>query len=117
MRNRAAMASLIVLSLIALACLFGPLLTGHAYDKFYSDYVKVPAALASQPTEDRIGPALQRTVSRLRATIASETREGDAIRLVLTAPRAIDERSLAFFERSDLFHAAKVLERAEEGRR
>ncbi|PPD16334.1 MAG: peptide ABC transporter permease [Methylobacterium sp.] len=116
-RNRAAMASLILISLIALACLFGPLLTGHAYDRVYPDYVKVPASLESQPSEDRIAPGLQRTASRLRANIASETREGDAIRLVLTAPRAIDERSLAFFERSDLFHAAKVLERAEEGRR
>ncbi|HJW79879.1 MAG: ABC transporter permease, partial [Microvirga sp.] len=38
-RNRAAVASMAVLALIALACLVGPLATGHPYDRVYQDYV------------------------------------------------------------------------------
>jgi oligopeptide transport system permease protein len=40
-----------------------------------------------------------------------------AVRLVLEADRPLDTRLLAVFERSDMFEAARVLERAEDGRR
>lgn len=116
-RNRAAVLGAIVLALIALACLAGPELGGHAYDKVYSDYVRVPPSLSAQPSEDRIEPGLARVASRLRAQVADTARAGDLLRVTLEAPRAIDERSLAFFERSDLFGPARILERHDEGRR
>lgn len=115
-RNRAAMASLIVLGIITLACLLGPALTGHPYDRVYPDYVKVAASLTAHPTPDKINPAIERVASRLRAKPEYIRIEGETIRLKLVAPRAIDERSLAFFERSDLFHAAKILAREDEGK-
>ncbi|MGL5447248.1 MAG: ABC transporter permease subunit [Rhabdaerophilum sp.] len=114
--NRAAMASLFVLALITLACLFGPRLTGHSFDRVYPDYVKVPASLSAQPTPDLVDPALERIASRLRAKIESKTEIGDALTLTFSAPRAIDERSLAFFERSNLFGVARVIERRDEGK-
>lgn len=114
--NRAAMASLFLLFVITLACLFGPHLTGHAFDRVYPDYVKVPASLAAQPTPDRIDPALERIAARLRAKIDTKTESGDILTLTFSAPRAIDERSLAFFERSNLFGAARVIERRDEGK-
>jgi oligopeptide transport system permease protein len=44
---------------------------------------------------------------------------GDAVRLTLvsTSARPIDERNLAYFERSDLFGPAEIVERQDEGRR
>ena len=46
------------------------------------------------------------------------TVEGDTARVTLTSTgsRPIDERLLAYFERSDLFGPASVVERADEGR-
>jgi oligopeptide transport system permease protein len=117
LRNRAATASLGVLILLALACVFGPLLGGHAYDRVYPDYVRVPPSLEAQPAADLIAPAVARIASRLRANATDISRDGDTLKIVLEAPRAIDERALAFFERSDLFEAARVTARENDGRR
>jgi oligopeptide transport system permease protein len=116
-RNRAAVASMAVLALIGLACLFGPLATGHPYDRVYQDYVRVPASLSPHPQPEQIVPAAERIAARIRARAEDARIEGDALRLILVAPRAIDERLLAFFDRSDLFGPAQVLERADDGRR
>ncbi|HZY21328.1 MAG TPA: ABC transporter permease subunit [Beijerinckiaceae bacterium] len=116
-RNRAAVASMAVLALIALACLFGPLATGHPYDRVYQDYVRVPASVAPHPQPEEIVPAAERIAARIRARAEDARIEGDALRLILVAPRPIDERLLAFFDRSDLFGPAQVLDRADDGRR
>ena len=116
-RNRAATASLAVLILLAIACVFGPMLGGHAYDRVFPDYVRVRPSLEAQPTADLIAPAVERIASRLRARATDISRDGDTVKIVLEAPRAIDERSLAFFERSDLFEAARVLAREDDGKR
>ncbi|MBL8653814.1 MAG: ABC transporter permease, partial [Alphaproteobacteria bacterium] len=117
LRNRAATASLAMLILLAFACVFGPMLGGNAYDRVYPDYVRVPPSLQAQPTEDLIAPAVERIASRLRARATDISRVGDALKIVLEAPRAIDERSLAFFERSDLFEVARVMSREDGGKR
>jgi oligopeptide transport system permease protein len=116
-RNRAAVASMAVLALIALACLFGPLATGHPYDRVYQDYVRVPASVSPHPQPEQIVPAAERIAARIRARAEDARVEGDALRLILVAPRPIDERLLAFFDRSDLFGPAHVLDRADDGRR
>jgi oligopeptide transport system permease protein len=116
-RNRAATASLAMLIFLAFACVFGPTLVGNAYDRVYPDYVRVPPSLQAQPTADLITPAVERIASRLRARATDISRDGDTLKITLEAPRAIDERSLAFFERSDLFAAARVMSREDDGNR
>lgn len=115
--NRAARAAVLVLAVIVLACLVGPFLTGHRYDRVYPDYVRVPASLQAHPQADQVGPALERVGQRLRATIGDVRLADDRIAVTLTAPRPIDERALVIFERSDLFGPATVVSRADEGRR
>ncbi|MBF9233518.1 ABC transporter permease subunit [Microvirga alba] len=116
-RNKAALTSIIVLGFVALACIFGPLVTGHPFDKVYPDYVKVPASLESYPKPDQIEPNIERIGSRVRAKAENITINGDNVHMTLVGQRPIDERLLAYFERSDLFGAAKVVERADEGKR
>jgi oligopeptide transport system permease protein len=116
-RNRAAVVSIYVLIAVTLASVFGPLLLDHSYDRVFPDYVRVPPAFAAQPAPERLEDGLARVASRLRARAVERTETGDTLRVVLEAPRAIDERSLAFFERSDLFGPARVIERADEGKR
>jgi oligopeptide transport system permease protein len=117
MRNKAAVLSLVVLAAITIACLIGPAITGHAYDKVYPEYTRVPASLTAYPQADQILPALERVASRLRARVESHAVSGDTVRVTLVGQRAIDLRSLAFFERSDSFRAARVVQTLEEGRR
>jgi oligopeptide transport system permease protein len=116
-RNRAAVVSLIVLALIGIACLFGPFLTGHAYDHAYQNHVRVPASFEAHPKPDALPAAIERIAARIRAT-PGEIAVGNGIaRLTLTAQRPIDPRLLAFFARSDQFGAPRVLASEEDGRR
>lgn len=117
LRNRAALASLIVLGLVALACLFGPAFTGHDYDQVYQDYVRVPARMDAYPTAEQLPPATDRIAARIRAKVEGLTETGDTMRVTLVGQRPLDERLLVYFERSDLFGVARVVEKAEEGRR
>lgn len=118
-RNKAAVAGIVLLSAIALACIFGPFVTGHPFDKVYPDYVRAPASLEAYPQADQITPQVERIGSRVRAKADKIDVNGDVVRIDLTSTssRPIDERLLAYFERSDLFGPAQVVERADEGRR
>src|SRR3954470_18703548 len=82
-RNRAAVGGMAVLALIALACLLGPLATGHPYDRVYQDYVRVPASLSSYPQTEQIVPAAERIAARMRARAEDARLEGDLVRLGL----------------------------------
>ena len=109
-RNRAALISIVVLGVIALACIFGPFFTGHPFDRVYPDYVRVPASLAAYP-QGRPGRAADRA-HRRRACAPrprTSTIDDDIVRIDPRQHerRPIDERLLAYFERSDLFGPAQ----------
>lgn len=115
--NRAAMVSVIWIAVMIVASIVGPHITGHPYDRVYGDYVKVSGSLLPYPKADTIDPALKRIAARGRFEIASYTQDGARLTATLQSARPIDERLLALFERSDLFGAATVTERADEGRK
>ena len=116
-RNRAALASIVLLSLIALACLIGPLFTGHDYDQVYQDYVRSPASISSYPKPEQIPGSVDRIASRMRAKVEGLTVGPDSIRVTMVTPRALDERLLVYFDRSDLFLTPKVVEKSADGTR
>ena len=60
LRNRAAVASLVVLALMTLICIFGPWFTDDPYDRVYQDYVRVPASLSAYPKAEALPAAVQR---------------------------------------------------------
>ena len=64
--------------------------------------------MSPHPQPEQIVPAAERIAARIRARAEDARIEGDALRLTLVAPRPIDERLLAFFDRSDLFGPAQV---------
>jgi oligopeptide transport system permease protein len=116
-RNKAAVASILALLLITIACIVGPEVTGHRFDQVYTDYSRTPASLIAYPRDDEIAPAIERIGSRVRGRPESISISGDRVRVVLVGQRPIDERSLAYFDRSDLFGPARVVEKTDEGRR
>ena len=68
--NRAAVASAILLAAIAFACVFGPWVSPHGYDRVYRDYVKVPASFDPYPGDEALEPALEKALRRARVEIA-----------------------------------------------
>lgn len=116
-RDRGAVCAAAILTLVALACLLGPILTGHGPERAYPDLRQLPPGLSAQPSAETLRPALERLAFRMRAGVVEAVATGEAVRLTLASPRGVDERSLVYLPRSDLFGAAAVLAREEDGRR
>ncbi|MCV0427847.1 MAG: ABC transporter permease subunit [Roseibium sp.] len=108
--NRAAVASMIVLVAIALISIFGPILSPHQFDTVYRDYVKVPASLEAYPRAAQVEPAFMSVAKRARLTVDSYERNGDTVIANVTSRREIDPRTTRYFDRSDLFKDAKVMD-------
>lgn len=116
-RDPGAVAALAVLVLIALACLVGPLLSGHDPARIYPDLVRTPPSLSPHPRPETIAPAVERLAFRMRVT-AEDIRVADGgLHVILSAATPINERALSYLPRSDLFGPATVVSRAAEGRR
>ncbi|MBZ6075379.1 ABC transporter permease [Microvirga puerhi] len=117
LNNKAAVCSIVLLAFIAVACIFGPFFTGHPFDQVYPDYVKVPASLEAYPKADQIAPQIERIGARVRGKPEAIDVKGDSVTVTLVGQRPIDERLLAYFDRSDMFGVAKVVEKTDEGKR
>ncbi len=120
MRNKAAVTSLIVLGCMTLAAFLVPLLGGHPYDKVYPEYVKVGPSLATYPKPEHVEAATRRIAARMRAEVQQVYQsDGPASwgrwDIVLKSERSIDTRLLAYFERSDVFGAPRIVERSADG--
>jgi oligopeptide transport system permease protein len=115
-RNRAAMGGLVILAVITIICGIGPILSPHPFDKVYPDYVRVPASLSSYPADSEIANAVDKLAARLHAGVSDMHIDGDQGRVVLDSARAIDPRALAYFDRSDFFSAAHLVEGQSDGK-
>lgn len=103
-KNKAAVASAIVLAVLSLASIFGPMLSPHPYDKIYPQFVRVAPSLEAYPRADTVLPGLEKELARARLKASAEPElSGSNITVPFTAQRETDERVLRYFERSDLF--------------
>src|SRR5690606_11632313 len=102
-KNRAAVASMIVLVALALAGIFGPMVSPHRYSTIYQQYVRVAPSLEAYPKAEQIMPGFEREMRRARLTGAEPVLDGETLSVELTADEPIDERVTRYFARSDLF--------------
>ena len=114
-RNRAAMASLVVLVFMALAGVFGPWLAPHDYAEVYPEFVKVRPSLAPYPHAEQIVPAAEEALARARVEIASVEVADGAVSIEVTSRREIDPRITRYLDRSDVFSGAQMVALAEDG--
>ncbi len=115
--NRAAMTSLFLLVIIALACVFGPMLSPHPYDRVYQAYVKVPPSVSPRPSDAEVERALETALRRGGVEIEGAVVEGGVVQVTLTSEREIDPRVTRLIDRSDVFSEASVLSQSTDGRR
>ena len=101
-RNRAAVASAVVLILLGLVGLFGPMLSPHDHARVYPQFVRVPASLEAHPRADVVLPNFEREMGRARIT-GTPLFEDGTVTVELQNDEPIDERILRYFQRSDLF--------------
>lgn len=105
-----------ILAVIALLCLIGPFVTGHAYDEIYRDYVLVGPSLFPHPNADETGMAVTALSRQLHVQIEAR-RDGKAMQMTLAAATPIDPRALRAFEHSDVFAPAQIISAGDGGRR
>jgi oligopeptide transport system permease protein len=115
--NRAAMASLLYLALMAIVCTVGPYFVPHQFTTIYSDYVRTPPSFSAYPQTQMIETALNEAVKRMRLDVAEWGQEGERIYVTLTSSRTIDERNLRYLERSDTFNDARIEQTSPDGSR
>ncbi|MCM2397450.1 ABC transporter permease subunit [Rhizobium sp. S95] len=107
-RNRAAMASAVYLLLMAVVCVFGPMLLPNSYEAIYQNYTRVPPSLAPYPTADMIGPAIEEAVARARLTLDGWEEKDERVEIRLSSKGDIDPRVTRYIDRSDLLEDAQV---------
>ncbi|MBX3530300.1 MAG: ABC transporter permease subunit [Rhizobiaceae bacterium] len=111
-RNRAAVASALVLLLLALAGIVGPWLVSHPYDRIYPQYVRAPASFEAYPKEDAIVPAFTGALERARVQIGEVQVSGNDVRAPVSSAEPIDPRIVRYVDRSDLFSNARLEDEA-----
>lgn len=109
-RNRAAVASAIVLLLIAMAGVVGPWIHTHPYDRIYPQYVRAPASLEAYPKEEAIIPAFESVLARARVSIGEIDVSGSTVRAPVSSTSALDPRIVRYVDRSDLFSNARLVD-------
>jgi oligopeptide transport system permease protein len=107
---------LALLAAVGLFSLLGPLVLMRDYARVYPDYVRARPSLQPHPTADEARSALERVAGRLRAKVQSAEIEGREARARLVAERPIDLRALVYFERSDVFGPARLIESRSDGK-
>ncbi|MGP9819648.1 ABC transporter permease [Salinarimonas sp. NSM] len=107
-RNKAAVASGLVLAFFALVAIFGPSLAPNRYNEVFPQYVRVPASLEAYPRADSIVPEFESVLARARVEVGEITLDGGTISAPIVTDRGIDPRFVRFVERSDLFTNARI---------
>ncbi len=115
-RNRAALLALLTLFAVAVFCAFGPLIDPAPYDQAFPIYARAAPSLRPHPSEQEARAALASIASRMHARLDSVRLEASGARATLSSPRPIDERELAYFERSEAFQSPNAVERRDDGR-
>jgi oligopeptide transport system permease protein len=102
-RNRAAVASMVVLAALALIGVFGPMVWPHPYDQVYPKFVRVPASIEAYPRAANILPGFETELKRTRLDHDTPELKSGEITVAVRSDKPIDPRVLRYFERSDLF--------------
>jgi oligopeptide transport system permease protein len=105
-----------LLAVVAIFCLLGPIATGREFATVYPDYVRATPSLIPHPTASEARAALLRVAGRMRVTATQVSIADGMARARLVSDKAVDLRALVYFERSDAFGRAKVLDAAAAGR-
>ncbi|MBS7545025.1 ABC transporter permease subunit [Ancylobacter oerskovii] len=113
--NRAAVISAVYLVVMAVACLVGPLLTGHDYTTIYTDYVRVAPSLTPYPKPDALASTLDDLTRRMRLDLAGWREENGRVIVDLRSARPIDPRVTRYFDRSSSFEDSRVEQTGADG--
>lgn len=115
-RNRAAMSGCIMLALIALFSFLGPYFISHTYDQVFPSYVLVPPSLEPRPDTSALQEVMERVAARARVELKTFDVQGQTFTVTVTSDRAIDPRTVRYFDRANEFRDTEVAATGNDGR-
>lgn len=115
-RNRASIASVVVLIVVAALCIAGPHVTPHAYDQVFESYVRTPPSLEPLPRADTLQQGMTDVALHARVTLDAFSVSGETFHATFTSGEAIDPRVTRYVDRADEFDASRVVETSADGR-
>jgi oligopeptide transport system permease protein len=104
------------LVLIALACVAGPMISPHPYDRVYRDYVFVDPSLAPHPDGAEARAAIEEIAQQISARITSFSLNSAGLEISMATDRPIDARVLRIFVGSDVFGEPRIAGTGDQGR-
>ena len=113
--NKAAVFSMVFLTLMTVVCVIGPSFTSHDFTTVYQSYVRVPPSLAPYPQGETIEQQLQEALKRARVDLAHWEEKDGRVVVSVTAAKPIDERVTRYLDKSDSFDDTKVAEKSVDG--
>jgi oligopeptide transport system permease protein len=114
-RNRASVASFIVLVAVIALSVIGPYVTPHAYDQVFQSYVRMVPSLEPYPRAEALQAAMSDVALHARVTLADFKIDGQTFEATFTADKAIDPRTTRYVDRTDEFDATTVKETRDDG--
>ncbi|WP_395666515.1 ABC transporter permease [Methylocella sp.] len=108
--------SALVLGLVALACVFGPMLAPHPFDAVYRDHVRVAPSLSPRPDAAALLAVAEDLARRAGASLDEAEDAGEALLLRLSAITPIDAEAILSLQPSGAFGRPRALEARDGGR-
>ena len=115
-RNKAAMASLVVLILVAVFSFGGTWVYPHKYDQIFPSYVAVPPSLDPYPLEDTLHQVMQTAVERAHLRLDTFNAEGTTYTARISSDKPIDPRATRYLDRPDEFDASEITSTLDDGK-
>src|SRR5438477_5260224 len=116
LRNRAAVASIVTLLVIAALSIIGPYVTPHAYDQVFTSYVRVPPSLEPYPLPSTLRQVMESAAAQGRVTLSAFDVQGSSFTATLTSDMPIDPRTTRYVDRADEFDDTMVVGTRDDGK-
>jgi oligopeptide transport system permease protein len=113
--NKAAVASMLYLTLMTALCVIGPYFTGHDFATVYQSFVRVPPSVTPYPHAETLREAIVESLKRARVDLDSWEERDGRVFVTVTAAKPIDERVIRYLDRSDAFDGTAVAEKSPDG--
>ncbi len=114
-RNKAAVASMIYLTLMSVVCVIGPYLTSHDFATVYQSYVRVPPSLTAYPHGEAMQGAIEDALKRARVDLKGWEEKDGRILVTVASAKPVDERVTRYLDKSDAFDNTIVAQKSADG--
>lgn len=115
-RNKAAMAGLVTIILIALFSFIGPFVVDKEPDQVFKTFETLPPSFSPRPDDASLRSTAEEVAGRIRGELKAFEVSGNGFTATLSSDRALDPRNTRYFDRTDVFQNTTVVNTLDGGK-